>query len=235
VVVERSTVRADPASRASTPTTLRLVKTPGLCVLLAAPLLLTSCSGSSGGSAPKVDPQVAASAPVPGVTLPPDSLLAFVPTPAEVPAGMVPVLTGSGPRDLATIAGYSGTGATATAAAAKLTSHGFVSAYVGQYDNPSSKQVLSVVVTSFSAATGATADYTDDLAGAQGTAVPTPTLGEASAVTIQNVPGAVPSQLVLVRFRRDTHVWLLAYKAPTADASLATALAKTLLDRTATS
>jgi hypothetical protein len=206
--------------------------TRGLCVLLAAPLLLTACSSSS---TPRVDPQVAASAPVPGVTLPPDALLALVPTPAEVPAGMVPVLTGSGPRDLATVAGYSGTGATATAAAAKLTSHGFLSAYVGQYDNPGTKQVVSVVVSAFATPAGATADYTDDLTGAQGTAVASPVLGEASTVSIQNVPGTVPSQLVLVRFRRDTHVWLLAYKAPTADPKIATALAKALLDRTATS
>jgi hypothetical protein len=201
-------------------------------VLLAAPLLLTGCSGSS---APKVDPQTAASAPVPGVTLPPDALLALVPTPAEVPAGMVPVLSGSGPRDLATVAGYSGTGATATAAADKLTSHGFVSAYVAQFDNPGTQQVLSVVVSSFAAATGATADFADDLAGAQGTKVDAEMLGEASSVTIQNAPGTVPSQLVLVRFRRDTHVWLLAYKAPTADPKIATGLAKALLARTATS
>ena len=201
-------------------------------MLLAAPLLLTGCSGSS---TPKVDPQTAASAPVPGVTLPPDALLALVPTPAEAPAGMVPVLTGSGPRDLTTIAGYSGTGATAKVAAAKLTAHGFVSAYVAQFDNPGTKQVLSVVVSSFSAPGGAMADFADDLAGAQGTPVAAQMLGEASAVTIQNVPGTVPSQLVLVRFRRDTHVWLLAYKAPTADPKIATGLATALLDRTSTS
>jgi hypothetical protein len=208
------------------------VKTRGLAVLLAVPLLLAGCSG---GATPQADPQTAASAPVPGVTLPPDPLVDLVPTPAEVPAGMVPVITGSGPRDLATVAGYSGAGATATAAAAKLTSHGFVSAYVAQYDNPATKQVLSVVVSAFGDAVGATADYTDDVTGAQGTKVESETLGDASSVTIQSVTETAASQLVLVRFRRDTHVWLLAYKAPTADATVAIGLAKALLARTATS
>jgi len=168
------------------------------------------------------------------VTLPPDGLVDLVPRPDEVPAGMVPVLAGSGPKSLTTVAGYSGTGAVATAAAAKLTQHGFSRAYVAQYANPSTGQVLSIVASSFATTTGATADFADDQSGAQGKPVPgAPTLGEASSVTVQDLPNAA-AQLVLVRFRRGTTTWSLAYKAgPTADPQLAIDLATVLLSRTA--
>jgi hypothetical protein len=201
--------------------------------LVALPLLLGGCS--SGSSAPDAAAQAAASAPVPGVTLPPDALVDLVPRPDEVPAGMVPVLAGSGPKDLTTVASYSGTGATATAAAAaKLTQHGFSRAYVAQYANPSTGQVLSIVASSFATAAGATADFADDQSGAQGKPVPgAPTLGEASSATVQDLPGTA-AQLVLVRFRRGTTTWSLAYKAgPTADPQLAIDLATVLLKRTA--
>lgn len=206
--------------------------TRGLAALLTAPVLLAGCS--SGSSGPKVDPQAAASAPVPGVTLPPDPLVDLVPRPDEVPAGMVPVIAGSGPRDLQTVAGYSGTGAAATAAAAKLTAHGFSRAYVGLYANPSTMQGLSVVVSSFATAAGAAADFADDQRGAQGKKVTTATLGEASSVTIQDVAGKLAKQLVLVRFRRGTTTWLLGYQAaPTAEPQVAIDLATALLKRTA--
>lgn len=199
-------------------------------MLLAAPVLLAGCSGSK---TPVVDPQAAASAPVPGVTLPPDPMVDLVPRPDEVPAGMVPVLSGSGPRDLTTVAGYSGTGATQTAAAAKLTAHGFVSAYVAQYANPATGQVLSVVASTFKAVAGATADFTDDQVGGAGKTVATPTIGEASSVTTQTVPGSVVKELVLVRFRKGTTTWSLAYQAgPTADPQLAIMLANVLVKRT---
>ncbi len=205
--------------------------TRGLLALLAAPLLLAGCSG--GSATPVQDPQAAASAPVPGVTLPPDALAELVPLPSEVPAGTVPVLSGSGPRDLATVAGYSGTGATATAAAAKLTAHGFVKAYVGQYANPSTGQVLSVLASTFGSVAGATADFADDQAAASGKKVATPTLGDASSVTVQDVPGTPAKQLVLVRFRRGSTTWSLAYQAgPTADPKVGIDLAAALLKRT---
>lgn len=204
----------------------------GLAALLVAPALLAGCSGAS---TPVVDPQVAASAPVPGVTLPPDTLLDLVPRPDEVPAGMVPVLAGSGARDLKTVAGYSGTGAAATAAAGKLMQHGFTSAYVAQYANPSTGQVMSIVVSRFATTAGAGADYADDQAGATGKVVSTPTLGEASSVRIQDVPGTPAKQLVLVRFRRGTATWSLAYQAgPTADPQVGIMLAGVLLKRTTT-
>lgn len=216
-----------PAQRA--PTSLTAVNSRGLAALLTAPLLLAGCSGDS---TPTVDPQTAASAPVPGVTLPADPLVDLVPRPNEVPAGMVPVLAGSGPRDLTTVAGYSGTGATATAAAAKLTAHGFRRAYVAQYANPATSQVLSIVASTFATVAGATADFADDQAGAQGKKVTTPTLGEASAVTLQDVPGSVAKQLVLVRFRRGMTTWSLAYAAsPTAEPKVAIDLAQALLKR----
>ena len=205
----------------------------GVAAFVVAPVLLVACS--SGSSKPVVDPRAAASAPVPGVTLPPDPLLDLVPRPDEVPAGMVPVIAGSGPRDLTTVAGYSGTGATATAAAAKLTAHGFRKAYVAQYANPTTGQVMSIVASTFATAAGATADFADDEAGAQGKRVVAPTLGEASSVVLQDLPGSVVSQLVLVRFRSGTTTWSLAYKAaPTADPQVAIDLAAALLKRTTT-
>lgn len=207
--------------------------TRGLAALLAAPLVLAGCSG--GSAAPVVDPQAAASAPVPGVTLPADTLLDLVPRPSEVPAGMVPVIAGSGPRDLATVAGYSGAGATQKAAEGKLTAHGFTRAYVAQYANPATGQVLSILVSMFATTAGATADFADDQAAPQGKKVVAPVLGEASSVTTQDLQGSVVRQLVLVRFRRGTATWSLAYQAaPTADPQLAIALASTLLKRTTT-
>ncbi len=204
----------------------------GIAALVLAPVLLASCSG---GATPSTDPQVAASAPVPGLTLPPDALAELVPAPDEVPAGMVPLPTGSGPRDIGVVAGYSGSGPAAEAAKVTLTEHGFVRAYVGQYGNQATAQVLSVVVSEFATASGATADLADDLAGEQGKTVPSPTIGEQSAVTIQDVPGSPASQLVLVRFRRGVNTWSLAYKAtPTAEPSVAIGLANALLTRTST-
>jgi hypothetical protein len=205
--------------------------TRGLAALLAAPLLLVGCSSGSPGQAP--DPQAAASVPVPGLTLPPDTLATLVAQPTEVPAGMDLIPAGSGPRDLAVVAGYSGTGATAALAVTKLRKHGFQKAYVAQYVNPKTAQVLSILASTFATAAGATADFADDLAGTQGKKVAAPTLGEASSVTIQDVTGKTPSQLVLVRFRRGTTTWSLAYKVtPTADAQVAIDLAAAVLRRT---
>jgi hypothetical protein len=205
--------------------------TRGLAALVTAPLLLVGCA--SGSPSPAPDPQAAASVPLPGLTLPPDTLATLVAQPDEVPAGMDVIPNGSGPRDLAVVAGYSGTGATATAAAMKLRKHGFQKAYVAQYINQKSAQVLSIVASTFATAAGASADFADDQVGAQGKKVVTPTLGEASSVTIQDIPGKVVSQLVLVRFRRGTTTWSLAYKAtPTADPQVAIDLADAILKRT---
>lgn len=208
------------------------MKTPALAGLLLLPLLLTACSGDS--KAAKTTPDAAASLPVPGVTLPPDALSPLVPTPQEVPAGMVPLLAGSGPRTLEVVASYSGTGDAAKTAAARLTKHGFQRAYVAQYANQATAQAITVLVSEFRDAAGAKADLTDDLAGFAGKVVATPTLGEQSQVTTQETPGAGASQLVLVRFRRGVHTWLLSYSAsPTAEPKAAIDLATELLARTA--
>jgi len=201
--------------------------TPRLLVaLLVAPVLLVGCSGSD-------DPQAAASAPIPGVTLPPGQLVDLVPTPKEVPAGMVPVVQGSGERDLKTIAGYSGTGAPATAAEAALTKHGFSKAYVAQYANQDTGQVLSVVVVQFATAAGALADYYDDARGEKGEAVTTETVGDASTATRQTISGSVTSELLLLRFRRGATTWTVAYQAaPKADPAVAVMIAKAILART---
>jgi hypothetical protein len=201
-------------------------------VLLAVPLLLAGCSDSKVGT---VDPNAAASAPVPGITLPPGTLSDLVPSPSEVPAGMVPVVLGSGTRTLEQVAGYSGPGATQTAAAAALRTHGFQEAYVGQYANQTTGQVLSVVAVRFATKEGAIADFSDDQKNTSGTAVSAETLGDASSVTTQTIQGSVSSQLVLVRFLRGTDTWVLAYQAaPAADPAVAVQLAKALLARTAT-
>lgn len=197
--------------------------------LVLLPALLTGCSDSTS---PSADPGVAASAPLPGVTLPPDSLRTLVPAPDEVPAGMTPLLTGSGPRDLAVVASYSGTGPEAEAARTKLTAHGFSKAYVAQYANQMTAQSITVLVSEFRDARGAAADLTDDIEAFNGKVVPTETLGEQSQVSIQETPGAGASQLVLVRFRKGVHTWLVSYSAtPTADPKVATDLAELLLSR----
>jgi len=201
-----------------------------LAALMVAPVLLVGCSGGDGP-----DPAADASAPVPGITLPPGELAALVPTPAEVPAGMVPVVKGSGERDLATVASYSGTGPAASAAATALTKHGFTKAYVAQYANQDTGQVLSVVVSQFATAEGAKADYEDDTRTAKGTPVATETVGEASVVTRQTITASVSSELVLLRFRRGTTTWAVAYQAaPTADPQVVVMLASTVLRRTTT-
>jgi hypothetical protein len=207
-----------------------VARTPRLlAALLLAPVLLVGCSDD--GKTP--DP--GASAPLPGVTLPPGALLDLVPTPEEVPAGMVPVLAGSGERDLQTIAGYSGTGAAATAAAASLTKHGFTKAYVAQYANQATGQVLSVVVSQFATAAGATADYDSDANAAKGSVITTETVGDASSATKQTITGSVSSELVLLRFRRGTTTWAVAYQAaPTADPAVPVMIAKAVLARTTT-
>jgi hypothetical protein len=204
-------------------------------LLLAVPLLVTVLTGCKDSSTGTDDPNVAASGPVPGVTLPPGTLSELVPSPSEVPAGMVPVVLGSGPRTLDQIAGYSGTGATATQAAQALRTHGFQEAYVGQYANQTTGQVLSVVVVRFTSTAGATADFSDDQKGTSGTVVSAESLGDASSVTKRTITGSVASELVLVRVLRGTDTWVLAYQAaPTADPAVAVGLTKALLARTAT-
>jgi hypothetical protein len=198
------------------------------------PALLVACSDGSPSSSAATQPP-AYTAPAPGVTLPPDALSRLVPAPTEAPSGMVLVVKGSGPRDLATVAGYSstGTGAQATAAvaaaSAKLRAHGFRGAYVAQYVDQSTGAVLSVVASSFATAAGAAADFADDEKARSGTPTTVARVGEASSATVQPVQRG---QLLLLRFRQGTTTWSLAYQAaPTPDRAAAERLAKLLVAR----
>lgn len=205
-----------------------MISRPTLALLVLAGVLASGCSEQS----PTVPPDPLASAltaPLPGVELPADPLRALVPTPAEVPAGMVPLLTGSGPRALQAVADYS---ADPAAAARSLTEHGFRSAYVAQYADPAGGQVLSVVVVRFADAAGATADLAGDLAGSAGDPVDLDPVGEQSQARSQPLPGGGAGELVTLRFRRGATTWLLAYgDRPDADPQVAAGLAKALVAR----
>jgi hypothetical protein len=201
-------------------------------VLLLVPLAaaaLAACGGSStGAAAPTATAETASPMPVPDIVLPADPLRDLVPRTADLPPGLVAVLAGSGPRDAHAIAAYS---ADPKSAGVLLTQHGFRSAYVAQYADPTTGRVLSVVVSRFSTASGASADLDADLVASTGEKVPTPTVGEKSEVRRQPLPGG-KGQLVTVRFRKGATTWLVAYgAAPIADPAVAVKLATTLADR----
>ncbi len=196
--------------------------------------VLVATSGCADDPPPVVQPEPpsssALSEPVPGLSLPADPLRPLVPTPEEVPAGMVPLLSGSGSRDAGAIAEFS---ADPAAAAASLAEHRFRSAYIAQYAHPSDGRVLSVVVARFADAAGATADLDSDLAGSSGDVVAVEDIGEASQARRQPLPGDEPGELVTLRFRQGSTTWLLAYGArPTADPQIAVELARPLVERT---
>jgi hypothetical protein len=198
---------------------LRLV-TGGLLLVLP----LSGCS-SDGDDQPSA---AVVSAPVPGITLPPDPLRELVPTPAEAPAGMTPLLTATGRRDLAAIAAFS---ADPAAAGRALKANGFSSAYAVQYAHPTDGRVLSVVAVRFSTVKGATADLTADLAAAGGTKVAVEKVGDQSAASTQPLPER-GGQLLTLRFRSGPTTWLVAYVArPTADPAVAVRIAKALVAR----
>ena len=207
------------------------MKITPVVVAVALVMALTGCREGAPTVPAAADGPLASalSAPLPGVSLPPGPLRPLVPAPDEVPPGMVPLLTASGPRDVAAIAAYSGDPA---AAAAALTEHGFSSAYVVQYADPAGARVLSVVVVRFADAVGATADLTADLAGSSGDVVERERVGEASQVRRQPLPGAGGGELATVRFRQGATTWLLAYgDRPTADAAVAVRLGQLLAAR----
>lgn len=196
---------------------------------LAAACLLTGCSDDDPDAA-QPPSESALNAPVPGVALPADPLRALVPEPDEVPAGLVPLVAGSGRRDAAAIAEYS---ADPAAARTALTAHGFAGAYVAQYAHPADGRVLSVVVARFRDAAGAEADLSGDLAGSSGEVVQVPTVGDQSQVRRQPLPGeGGDGELVTLRFRAGATTWLLAYGArPTADPQVAVELGRLLVER----
>lgn len=155
------------------------------------------------------------------------------PTPGEVPAGLVPLLSASGPRDQSAIAAFS---ADPAAAVADLTAHGFKHAYVAQYAEAGGARVVSVVVVRFGDEAGAVADLTGDLAAGSGEVLALPLVGDAPAgaqARRQPLPGQAVGELVTVRFRRGATTWLLAYgDRPSADPQVALRLARLLTDRT---
>ena len=193
---------------------------------------LAGCSDGEPTATPTTASASALTAPLPGITLPPDGLQPLVPEPDEVPAGMVPLVNASGARDAKAIAEFS---ADPVAAAKALADHGFRSAYVAQYAHPTDGRVLSVVVVRFADAAGAQADLAGDLAGTTGDVVEVPTVGEASQASRQPLPGDAPGELVTLRFREGPTTWLLAYGArPTADPEVAVELARPLVERATT-
>jgi hypothetical protein len=199
-------------------------------VLVAA--LTAGCSAEEPTARPEKPSASALTAPLPGISLPPDALSPLVPQPDEVPAGMVPLLSASGSRDAGAIAEFS---SDPGAAAKALAAHGFRSAYVAQYAHPSDGRVLSVVVVRFADAAGAKADLEGDVAGSSGEVVSVEKLGDASQARRQPLPGEQPGELVTLRFRKGATTWLLAYGAqPTADPQVAVGLARPLLERTVT-
>lgn len=161
--------------------------------------------------------------------LPPGGLRDLVPTPTEVPAGLVPLLQASGPRDSAAVAGFS---SDPGAAAQSLTARGFTDAYVAQYAAPGDPRTLTVVVVRFATADGARADLEADLAESAGDVVPAAQVGEASQVRRVTLPEDDGLDLVTVRFQVGTTTWLLAWRAPVpADAEVPLALARELAAR----
>ncbi len=202
--------------------------------LLALALAAAVAGCSEGSPTVPADPVSSAvasavSAPVPGVSLPPGPLLALVPAPDEVPRGMVPVLTGSGPRDAAAIAEYS---SDPGAARTSLGAHGFRSAYVAQYADPASARVLSVVVVRFADPAGATADLVGDLTATSGDVVEAAPVGQQSQLRRQPLPGAGGGELLTLRFRTGATTWLLAYgDRPTAAPGTAVGLGQRLVVR----
>jgi hypothetical protein len=200
------------------------VRVSGVLVLV----VLTGCAGSSAPAAGPAPSTSASSVAAPDIVLPADPLRDLVPRTTDLPVGLVTILAGSGPRDAHTIAGYS---ADPKSAGTLLTQHGFQSAYVAQYADPATGRVLSVVVSRFSTASGATADLDADLKASTGEQVKADQVGEKSDVRRQPLPGGA-GQLITVRFRKGATTWLVAYGArPAADPDVAVELAKALADR----
>lgn len=158
--------------------------------------------------------------------LPAGALRDLVPSPLEVPPGLVPLLPASGPRDAAAVAAFSQDPA---AAAAALAQHGFAEAYVAQYASPTDRRTLSVVVVRFATPEGARADLEADLAVPAGSPVEAEPLADGSQVRRVPLPGG-SDELVTVRLRAGAVTALLAWQEPApADAAVPLGLARVVL------
>lgn len=213
--------------------TLRGVLVRGLTAGVAL-LVVVGVAGCSDDRPNRADPTVTAtaesSARADAVELPEGALRPLAPTPDEVPAGLVPLLQASGPRDAAAVAAFS---ADTEAAGATLDSHGFADAYVAQYASPSDARTLTVVVAQFAGADGARADFDGDVATSGGEVLDlAPAIGDASDVRRLALPGDEANDLVTVRFRSGATTWLLAWRAPRpADPAIPVDLARRLAER----
>lgn len=211
--------------------------TAAAVAVLGAVFGLAGCSGDDQAARPAprasaVPESSLAERFLPEISLPADALTNLVPAPAEVPAGMVPLLTSTGKRDLAAVAAYS---ADPAAAAKALSEHRFQNAYVAQYADPNGPKVLSVVVSRFADAAGADADLTGDLAASSGELLDLAHLGEASQSRRQALPDGSGGELLTLRFRQGRTTWLLAYgDRPRAEPQVALALGRLLVDRART-
>lgn len=199
---------------------------------MAATALLAGTLGACTSNGPAA-PAALDDDPVAAVSLPDGPLRELVPAPDEVPTGMVPLLTASGSRDAGAIAEFSPDPA---AALVSLVEHGFAAAYVTQYADPAGSRVLSVVVARFGSPEGAQADLDVDLAASSGEAVTATTVGDASDVRRQPLPGGndepAAAELVTLRFRAGSTTWLLAYgDRPKADPEVAVRLGRLLAGR----
>lgn len=174
--------------------------------LLLAAALLAGCSDG--------DPDATPSTPAVVLTLPAGTLSALPVQPNEVPAGLVPILSQTGPADLAKIASFSADPATASQA---LRDHGFVDAYVATYGDPDSGRIITSVVARFATVAGATADLTGDLESAKETGTPFDVSGlgdQAGGVRGKLDPKAGTGELITIRWRIAETTYLVAVGAP---------------------
>ncbi|HWH30116.1 MAG TPA: hypothetical protein VNU26_14380 [Mycobacteriales bacterium] len=184
-------------------------------------------SATPPSSSPSSGPSV--SAPAATAVLPDGPLRELVPAPGEVPAGLEPVVAGSGPRDVGEVAAFS---ADPSAASRALSQHGFRAAYVAQYASRTDLRSLTVVAVRFADADGARADLDGDVAATGGTAVDAPTIGDASDVRRLELPDDEAAELLTVRFRKGPTTWLVAWRATRpADADVPLEIARALADR----
>lgn len=187
------------------------------------PALEPAPGSSSATTSASASPSSAA------VALPEGPLRDLVPAPDEVPAGLEPVLDGSGPRGAADVAAFS---ADPAAASAGLARNGFQSAYVAQYASRTDLRSLTVVAVRFAAPDGARADLDGDVAATGGTPVDAPTVGDASDVRRIELPEGDAAELLTVRFRAGSTTWLVAWRATRpADAEVPLGIARELAGR----
>ena len=176
----------------------------------AAVLPLAACLDQQPAVEPPAGvPTLTATAAPPGPELPTGPLRELVPQPDEVPAGLLLVPEGTGPRDAAAVAGFS---ADPAVAEQDLAARGFTSAYAAQYAERSGPRALTVVAVRFATQEGAQADLAADLAESTGELVPVdPPVGAASEVRRLPLEGGL--ELVTVRFRSGATTWLVALRA----------------------